>query len=335
MFALSFPDIYYFCRMNRFMYTLLLFAVVCFKSYCQETDLAPTYQTVLMNNPAMAGSGESGMLRLSYLNFYPGNGYNLHSMYLSYDSYFEAINGGAALYITNDYLGGHINNIRGGVSYSYFLQAGEDLFINAGLTASVFHQGFNFANAVLPDQIDAVRGVVYTSSEALASYGRTVFDVGTGFVIKSGKISGGLAVLHLSEPDLSMREMQKEIIKRKLYMHLCGDFPVGYQKKFYLRPIAFSSVQDGFFIAGGGTSFENEYIGISAMTMSNNAGNLNFQTGFSLGIGSLRFNYSYRFNVISDNALLPLSLLHQAGIAIKINNFDKKIKNNTINFPEL
>ena len=321
--------------MNRIVYVLLLFAAVCFKSYCQETDLAPTYQTVLMNNPAMSGSGEAGSVRLSYLNFYPGNGYNLHSMYLSYDSYFEAIHGGAALYLAKDYLGGHINNIRGGVSYSYFLQAGENLFINAGLTASVFHQGFNFANAILPDQIDAVRGVVYPSSESLASYGRTVFDVGTGLVIKSGKISGGLAVLHLSEPDLSLGETQKEVIKRKLYMHLCGDFPVGYQKKFYLRPIAFSSVQGVFFIAGAGTSFENEHIGINAITMSDNAGNLSFQTGFSFGFSVLRFNYSYRFNVISDNALLPLSLLHQAGITFNFKKNDKINRFNAIKFPEL
>ena len=317
--------------MNRYIYIMLLFAAVCFKSYCQETDPAPTYQTVLMNNPAMSGSGEAGSVRLSYLNYYPGNAYNLHSMYLSYDSYFEPIHGGAAIYITNDYLGGHINNIRGGISYAYFLQAGENLFINAGLTASVFHQGFNFSNAVLPEQIDAIRGVIYPPSEMLASYGRTVFDLGTGFVIKSEKISGGLAVLHLSEPDLS----QNEIIKRKLYAHLCGDFPVGYQKKFYLRPIAFSSVQDGFFIAGAGTSFENELFAINAITMSDNAGNLNVQTGFSFGTGSLRFNYSYRFNVVSNNALLPLSLLHQAGIVFNLKNFDEKIKFHTIKYPEL
>ena len=321
--------------MNRVTYILLLYVAVCFKSYCQETDPAPTYQTVLMNNPAMSGSGEAGRVRLSYLNFYPGNGYNLHSMYLSYDSYFEPINGGAAIYFAKDYLGGHINNMRSGISYSYFLQAGENLYINAGLTASVFHKGFNFSNAVLPDMIDAIRGVIYPSAEVLVASGRTVFDIGTGFVIKSGKISGGLAVLHLSEPDLSQGDMQKEIIKRKLYAHLCGDFPVGYQKKFYLRPIAFSSVQDGYFIAGAGTSLENENIAINAIAMNDNAGNLNVQTGFSFGTGSLRFNYSYRFNIVSNNAFLPLSLLHQAGIVFSLKNFDEKMKFHTIKYPEL
>jgi len=321
--------------MNRVAYIfILLFVAVCFKSYGQETDPAPTYQSVLMNNPAMSGSGEAGTIRLSYLNFYPGNGYNLHSLYLSYDSYFKEIHGGAAFYLAKDFLGGHINDIRGGISYSYFLQAGENLFINAGLTASVFHRGFNFSNAILPEQINATGGAV-SAAEALVSSGRTVFDIGTGFIFETGKFSGGLSVLHLSEPDLSKGSGQKDIIKRKLYMHLCGDFPVGSQEKFYLKPIAFSSAQDRFFIAGAGASFENEHIAINALTMNDNAGNLNFQTGFSFGVGALRFNYSYRFNIVSDNALLPLSLLHQAGIAFNLNNVEKRKRLNAIKFPEM
>ena len=283
----------------------------------------------------MSGNGEAGTIRLSYLNFYPGNGYNLRSLYLSYDSYFTAIHGGAAFYLAKDYLGGHINNIRGGISYSYFLQAGENLFINAGLTASFFHQGFNFANSVLPSQIDPIRGAIYPSSEALTSSGRTVFDLGTGFIFESRKLSGGLAILHLSEPDLSLGGMQKDIIKRKLYIHLCSEIPVGGWEKFYIKPIAFSSVQDGFVIAGAGASFENDHIAINAIAMDDNAGNMNIQTGFSFGIGSLKFNYSYRFNVVSNNALLPLSLLHQGGIAFDLNVFDKIKRLNAIKFPKL
>lgn len=283
----------------------------------------------------MSGSGETGSVRLSYLNHYPGNGYNLHSLYLTYDSYFKAINGGAAFYLAEDYLGGHVNNLRSGISYSYFLQAGEDLYINAGLTASVFHSGFNFANSLLPDQIDVAGGAVYPSSEQLRSSVHTVFDIGTGFVIKSGRFSGGLAVLHLSEPNLSPGNMPENTIKRKLYMHLCGDFPAGRQEKLYIRPIAFSGIQDRFFITGAGASLEHEHIAANTVIMNDNAGNLNLQAGFSLQAGYVRLNYSYRFNIASSNALLPLSMLHQAGIAFRLNYFDKRKQANTINFPEL
>ena len=47
-------------------------------------------------------------------------------------------------YISNDYLGGIVNELRSGLSYTYFLQAGKDLYINAGLSASFFHRGFNY-----------------------------------------------------------------------------------------------------------------------------------------------------------------------------------------------
>ena len=190
----------------------------------QETDPGPGYQMMMMNNPSLVGSGGDGVLRLSYLNFYPGNNYNLNSVYFSYDSYFSELHGGAGLYLSDDYLGGIINDFRGGLSYAYFLQAGKDLFINAGLSASIYHRGFNFGNAILPDQIDPLGGVSIPSSEVLASSGKTVFDVGAGFLFTSGKFSGGFSINHLAEPDLSATGNSSERLKRKLLVHLSGDF---------------------------------------------------------------------------------------------------------------
>ena len=135
--------------------------------------------------PAAEGDG---VIRLSYLNYYPGNNYDLHSVYFSYDSYFPQLHGGAGIYLADDYLGGIINDFRGGFSYAYFLQAGKDLFINGGLSASIYHRGFNFSNAVLPDQIDPLGGVSIPSSEVLASPGKTVVDIAAGFLFISGKI---------------------------------------------------------------------------------------------------------------------------------------------------
>jgi type IX secretion system PorP/SprF family membrane protein len=317
---------------------LILFFFVPFiplKCLCQETDPGPGYQMVMMNNPAMSGSEGDGILRLSYLNFYPGNGYNLHSFYLSYDSYFQALHGGAAVYLAEDYLGGAVNNLRGGLSYSYFLQAGEDLFIHAGLTGSIYHQGYNFSNSVLPDQIDPLGGVIYPSAETLKSSGRTVFDLGTGFTFITGRLCGGLAVLHLAEPELSSAGMQKELIKRKIYVHLCGDFPLGKSQKVYARPVSYFSYQGDFMQAGGGLSVENENLAVNAITMGDNVGNLNLQMGFSLRAGIVQIYYNYRFNLITGNTLMPMSLLHQTGLAFSLYNVDKRKVFKTINFPKL
>jgi len=301
----------------------------------QESDPGPGYQMVMMNNPAMSGSEGSGNLRLTYLNFYPGNGYNLHSVYLSFDSYFQALHGGVSFYLNEDYLGGSVNNIRGGFSYSYFLQAGEDLFINAGLNFSVYHQGYDFSNSVLPDQIDPLGGVVFPSAETLMPSGKTVFDMGTGFTFVKGWLSGGLSVQHLTEPDLSSQGMEKEAIRRKLFIHLCGDFPIGKSEKLYARPVTYLSYQERFLIAGGGFSVEAEHLAINAIGMGDNSGNVNLQTGFSVMSGIVTFNYAYRFNIVSGNSLMPMSLLHQTGLAFSLYNVDKRKSIKTINFPKL
>jgi type IX secretion system PorP/SprF family membrane protein len=311
---------------------LFLLTLLC---HGQETDPGPGYQMVMMNNPALAGSEGTGTLRLSYLNFYPGNGYNLHSIYLSFDSYFQTLHGGASFYLAEDYLGGAVNNIRGGISYSYFLQAGEYLFINAGLTGSIYHQGYNFSNSVLPDQIDPLGGVTFPSAEALKASGSTVFDLGTGFTFIRRWLSGGLAIVHLTEPDLSYSGMQKDVIKRKLFVHLCGDLPLGKSRKLYARPVTYISYQGDYLLAGGGLSVENEHIGINLVGMGDNSGNVNIQTGFSFRAGIVRFNYLYRFNVVSENNLMPMSLLHETGLAFSLYDVDKRKSIKTINFPKL
>lgn len=304
-------------------------------SFGQETDPGPSYQMIMIKNPSLAGSEGEGFMRLSYNNFYPGNNFNLHSVYFSYDSYFPKLHGGAGIYLADDYLGGIINDFRGGLSYAYFLQAGKDLFINAGLSASVYHRGFNFENAILPDQIDPIGGVSIPSSEILSSPGRTVFDIGAGFLFISGKYSGGFSINHLAEPDLSTTGSSNERLKRKLLIHLAGDFIVDKLHNLSIQPITYLEVQSGFINAGAGAAIESKYLAINAVILGDNGKNLNIQTGFSLNFGGIVFYYNYRFNALSGNKFMPFSLLHQTGLAFSLNNVEKRNTIKTINFPKL
>jgi type IX secretion system PorP/SprF family membrane protein len=290
---------------------------------------------MMINNPSLAGIAGDGELRLSYLNLYPGNNYNLHSVYFSYDSYFSEIHGGTGIYLTDDYLGGIINDIRGGLSYAYFLKAGRNLFINAGLTASVYHRGFNFSNAVLPDQIDALGGVSVPSSEVLASSGITVFDIGAGFLFTSGKFSGGFSISHLAEPNLSATGTSDEKLKRKLLIHLSGDFNLGEAQNLKIEPLTYLELQSGFINGGAGAAIESKYLAINAIVLVDNGKNLNIQAGFSVNAGRISLFYNYRFNAISGNKYMPFSLLHQTGLAFSLNNVEKRNIIKTINFPKL
>jgi type IX secretion system PorP/SprF family membrane protein len=320
---------------KRHWFLLLIFVAIPPDAASQGIAAGPAYQSLLMNNPALSGSEGNGILRLSYLNYYPGNSYNLNSVYLTYDSYFPALHGGAGFYISEDYLGGIINDLRGGLSYAYFLQAGKNLFINAGLTLSVFHRGYNFTNAVLPDQIDPIGGATLPSSEVLDVTGKTVLDVGAGFLFTSGNVSGGFSVNHLSEPELSSSAVSLEKIRRRYSFHISSDLNLNGNGNLKIDPLLTAVQQGDYFSAGGGAALESTHLALNTVLMADNGSNINCQAGFAVSYSLVSIFYNYQFNLKSGNSLLPLSLLHQVGLAFSLHNVEKRNAIKTINFPKL
>jgi type IX secretion system PorP/SprF family membrane protein len=301
----------------------------------QETSYGPGYQTVLINNPAFTGSEGDGTLRLSYLDFYPGNNFNLNSVYVSYDSFVPAIHGGAGFFLADDYLGGIINDLRGGISYAYHFQADKNVFINAGLTASCYYRGYNNGRIILPDQIDPLNGNSLPSGESISAMGRAVFDIGTGVMIFSEKIFAALAINHLATPDLAGSGLQTDKLERKLVMNLAGKFNLNETHQIFVRPVINAELQKNGSILGVGGSFENNSLSLSLILLANSAKDVDLQTGCSIKKGKFLFFYNYRFNIVSSNQILPLSLMHQAGLALSLNYVDKRKIIKTINFPKL
>jgi type IX secretion system PorP/SprF family membrane protein len=300
----------------------------------QETGYGPGYGTMLMSNPALSGAEGSGKMRLSYINFFPGNHYNLHSFYASYDTYVPSLHGGAGIWISNDYLGGIINDLRGGISYAYYLQAGRDLYVNAGLSAGVFRRGFSFANAVLPDMIDPTAGPVLQPGELLSAESRTVLDIGAGFLIMYRNFFGGLALDHLSQPDISAGSAT-ENLGRKLIFHAATGIGLGGSGNLALRPAGYAEIQAGHFMVALGSSLESKMLSINIMFLHNEPRYTGIQAGFAVQAESLGLFYNYRFGITSHNGILPLSLLHQTGISFTLNKTDKSKALNTISLPWL
>jgi len=323
-------------NMQRYFLSLvLLFFLMHQNLQGQLSGCGPGYQASMAGNPGITGSAGDGHLRLSYLNLYPGGAYDLHSAAVSYDGFFPSIHGGAGLFISNEYLGGIVNDLKAGFSYSYFFQAGRKLWFSAGLSASFYHRGFSTGGIVLPDQIDPLRGSVLPSGESLAREGRTVFDLGAGFVFYSGKFSGGLAVSHLAQPDLSLNDLEEGKLGRTLFMHLAGDFETGGTNKFSVLPLLATEVQKGYFSGAAGAALSFNHLSFNAMLLAGKSRNLDLQAGFSVSAGFVSLFYNYRFNILSGESLLPFSLQHHTGMALRLNNVDKRKIIKTIKFPIL
>ncbi len=301
----------------------------------QYPDPGPDYQKTMLSNPGLTGSEGDSKIRISYINYYPGYGYNLFSGVLSWDGYIPSLHGGVGFFLSNDYMGGIVNDLQGGFSYAYYFQAGEGLYISAGLSASLYHRGYNFNGSVLPDQIDPAGGVIFPSGETLNSEGKSVLDLATGFLFISGRFFWGISVSHLTEPDLDDPENSGGKLGRKILLHGAGDIDINKEKEMKIRPVGNCEIMKGYFSAGAGAVIESRFLSVSAMILGDREKNFDLQTGFALGTGSLDIFYKYRFNLASGSNLLPFSLLHQTGITIGLNNVEKRRIIKTINYPDL
>lgn len=203
------------------------------------------------------------------------------------------------------------------------------------MTASVFHRGFNFGNAVLPDQIDPVGGVSLPSSEVLSNPGKTVFDVGAGFLFITGKLSGGFAVNHLSEPELSSSAVSTEKINRQYTFNLSAGLNLNGKGSLKIEPVLLAIKQGDYFSVGAGASLESIHLAINTVLFGDNGNNMNVQSGFAFNFSLVSVFYNYQFNAKSGNSLLPMSLLHEVGLAFSLHNVEKRKAIKTINFPKL
>ncbi|MGQ9620881.1 MAG: PorP/SprF family type IX secretion system membrane protein, partial [Bacteroidales bacterium] len=245
---------------------LTLIIVAVFNAQSQDRFYSPGFQPAVILNPAVAGIEGDGILRMVYMTQYPGQGFNLHSFSGSYDAFISVLHGGIAGYISNDYLG-IINDIRGGFSYSYHLRASKDLYINAGLSASFQHRGINTVKMVLPDQIDPLQGVVLPSAEEISGRGRTIFDVGTGFVMISGNYLAGISVNHLARPDLEGSGSQESSLARRMTFFASGTFRIGKTIKTVIKPVIYFDVAGKEILAATGIVTATETVAVNTILM--------------------------------------------------------------------
>ena len=89
----------------------------------------------MMYNPAFAGVRGTPSVNLSAFTFLPGKGFSLRSVYASYDGYYPGLHGGAGVWLSDDMFGDVMNDLRGGLSYSYHFRAGRKTYISRSTTA--------------------------------------------------------------------------------------------------------------------------------------------------------------------------------------------------------
>jgi len=318
----------------RYRTTILALVFYTLTLSCQDTWYGNMSGMHFMYNPAFTGSSGLPVMNISCYSFLPGNNFALRSGYASFDTYSPGLHGGVGLWLCDDILGEIMNDFRAGASYAYHLQAGKDLFFNAGLTASVVHRGIKTGSVILPGDIDPFNGFQGTHSEYIADGGVTAFDIGTGITFAKDQWYGGVSVMHLTQPWLSENRNNNDRIRR-LFALSAGTSFSNRRGEFSLRPsvtllaqadnvIIYLGTEALFRSLMGGVAFWHAASGFIAAEPS---------LGWDSELVKIILSYSY---VLSggDTAINGTAIV-KAGLTISFNNVEKSRAIHIIKLPDL
>jgi type IX secretion system PorP/SprF family membrane protein len=308
---------------------MIIFSGLALKG--QDTWYGTVSAMHFMYNPAYTGAAGVPVLHLSCYSFLPGNGFGLQSVYGSFDSFFQSLHGGAGVWLSDDMLGDVMNDFRAGASYAYHLRAGNNLFFNAGLTASLVYRGINRTSVILPDDIDPFIGPA-GSSEYIAAGDVTMFDLGTGLTFSSGDWYGGISVMHLTQPSLSNDQESHNRLRRLYTINAGASFTVG-KSRTELNPSAAFLAQAGNYTVylGAEVIYRSLMCGLSLWHIG--SGFTSAEPSLGWQAGSTRLLISYSYVLSGGDAAFKGTAIVRAGVSVCFNNVEKSRAVHIIKLP--
>jgi type IX secretion system PorP/SprF family membrane protein len=300
----------------------------------QDTWYGSVSGIQLMYNPAYTGATGVATMNISAYTFLPGNGFDLRSVYASFDSYYPLLHGGAGLWISDDILGEILNDFRTGACYSYHLRAGRDLWFNAGLTASLIWRGIKPGAVIMPGDIDPFGGITGGSSEYYDSYGALRFDLGTGISFAAGPWYGGFSVMHLTQPSMSDDQQDRDRVRR-LYSLSAGTLISTSDGSFTLNPSALIMVQGNTLKAFLGTEAEYRNLLFGIALWHSFSGFTALQPSAGWGADVVKIILSYSYIIGGGNNAFGGTAIVKAGLSLSFNNVEKRRVPHIIKLPVL
>jgi type IX secretion system PorP/SprF family membrane protein len=201
---------------------ILLITVPTWFARGQDVQFSQFYAAPLYLNPAFAGSSELTRVGLNFRNQWP----SLDQTFIAYSAYFDHFiedkNSGIGLIFNGNMQSlTNLSNYEIGLAYSYRVQFGESSFLHLGMQGNYVTRSAAFDEVVLSTQLDIDRGVVLPGPGAGLpdDRQRSFTDLHTGLLFYNNKIWLGTSMHHLTQPDISYLETEKDPLSIKYSAH--------------------------------------------------------------------------------------------------------------------
>ena len=194
-------------KINYLYIVIFVIGLINWKSSkAQDFQFSQYYAAPLYLNPAFTGTGKMHRFNLVTRVQWPGIGFNssYRSTAFSYDYNLERLNSGFGMQVTRDVAGaGDLGNTNVAFLYAYRTQINKKLVIAAGTHFSYNFTGLNRNGLTLPDQLASDRPVSF-DDELDQIQNLRYFDFATGVLVYGKMLWGGMALHHITEPDVSL-----------------------------------------------------------------------------------------------------------------------------------
>lgn len=191
--------------MKHFVLSFSVLLISCL-AIAQDASFSQYNSVRLYTNPAFAGTDSALVLSSGYRIQWPKIASGYKTFYFAADQYVHALRGGVGISYMNDNEGnGIIVTNRVDLHYApHFELFHHKIAIQPAISMGFFQKRLDFSKLTFGDQIDARRGFVYNSNELPAVSSKTNIDFSTGLLLYNDKFYCGVAVFHLTQPDIGI-----------------------------------------------------------------------------------------------------------------------------------
>ncbi len=256
----------------------------------------------------------------------------------------DKIFGGLGIVVNADNAGnGILNSTAASLMYSYRLQAAKNLFINMAIEGSFYQKSLNWGKLQFADMIDPNLGFVNMTSEAEPNRSSVTFpdfSAGIAFGFK-GILHGGVAVNHLTEPNMAFYDQNENKLPMKITGHLGVNINLGSSSggisddegaDFYLSPNVLYQQQGPWHQLNAGLYVVRLPVVIGAWFRHN------FENSDAVialvGIQFQNFKVGYSYDLTLSQLKSSTGGAHEVSLAWQFNCIEKKRRLRAIKCPE-
>ncbi len=198
--------------------------VVVHTGFAQDPHFSQYYANPMFLNPGMTGSVECARINLNYRNQWPSLGDAFVTYSASYDQILNKLRSGIGISFVGDKSGegGALKRTHISASYSYKLIVNQKILISFGIQGTYSQQKLDWNKLIFGDQIDPTTGTINpsTSETPPSSFDKSYIDFAAGAVLDfNGAVFAGLAVHHLTQPDIGFYDNTDSKLPMKITIH--------------------------------------------------------------------------------------------------------------------